>query len=554
MVVFALNPSEIQNGYNNAAVNPYVSERDSAPSFYKGALTAIPTGFQQGGAEIGEFLSGGSKHSQEVVKSLTPDPMTSGWLANVMQGVSSIVPSMLAGTALSGGNPVGGALAIGETKGFSAMKEKQAEGIDEATAAKVGVIEGITQGAGVLFPAAVGGKALTRVATGAGINVGIGGASRGATGKILEANGYKEMADQYRVIDGMAMMTDAIIGGAFGGLHIEGKAEPLPSEIDAGLAANNIHQLEIESAPGIPVDIATRNAHIEAMDIATEQVLRGEPVDVTNELNNTNFIHKPIDSERISNISDSLSESGYGEIVHANEKMREYAGRIDELTNDIRSAQSAIDQASNLEGQTAYLDPETATRIREINRELENSNLPIRRREELQGEKTMLTEGAAAFPENQVGMLEALSASDKSKMRSLEIKKQKLQKRLNESQSKLRRVISNLSDFDRVEYASLLEPESRPVRVVQVKKAESLPDKDNSKQVEANIADKESNIPHISKEIISEKPDLKITDESGNVMAAGEALARADEDVAQAEKDSSLFEAAINCFIRNGDA
>ena len=52
--------------------------------------------------------------------------------------------------------------------------------------------------------------------------------------------------------------------------------------------------------------------------------------------------------------------------------------------------------------------------------------------------------------------------------------------------------------------------------------------------------------------IAAETPDLPVTFEDGTVTTAAEALARADADIQQAERDGSLFEAAINCFLRFG--
>lgn len=442
MVMFALNRTEIDNGYNNAVANPYDPIRDSGASWYEGALTAIPKGFEQGGAEIGLAISGGSQHAQDVVKSLRPDPMATGWLGNVLQGVSSIIPSAIAGTVAAGGNPVGGGVAVGEVKGYARMKELQAEGVDEKTASIVGAIEGITQGAGLLVPASVSGNAAKRILSGAGINMNIGAIERGATSKTLDMNGYKEMADQYRVVDGLALLTDAIIGGLFGGLHAETR---MPSEVDAALAANNIHQLEIESAPGIPTDMATRNAHVDAMNIATEQVLRGEPVDIGKNISDTNFLAKPVNEETRLATVEAIKDNGLQDVF-----TKEVAAKIME---PVKAENIYADAAAKV---AEMPDDIAKQRFELLNKKLEDGNLSTK----------------------DMPLREALSER-----------------------------------FSPTKIAK--SPEMQ---------------------------------------IVENKPDLQIVHESGEVTTAKEALARVDEEIAQAKKDKRIFDAAVNCFIGNGDA
>lgn len=618
MVMFGLNQKEIANGYNNAAANPYDPIRDSGPSFYSGILAAPETGFQQGGAEIGQFLTGGSQHAQDVVNSLKPNPMTSGWLANVIQGVSSIVPSAIVGTIAAGGNPIGGALAVGETKGYSTMKELQSHGIDEATAVKVGTIEGIAQGAGMLVPASVGGNISTRIATGAGINVGIGAAERGATGKILEANGYKEQADQYRVLDGMQLLTDALIGGIFGA-HGEGR-KPLPSEIDAGLAANNIHQLEIESAPGIPADIATRNAHVNAMNLATEQVVRGEPVDVANKLPDTNFLPKSeveFKAEVSQAVDDYLAEH---QIV--------YHGTPHEFENfsleKVGTGEGAAayghglyftDQKAIAENYRKTLSAEVFFKadgtVFDAVKELANPNVrhifnkngnideAIARAEQAIKSLEETTQGYK-YAQADLVTLKALKESGGVGKREGRIYETKIptdenmlhwDKPLNQQPEKVIKALEKANKIMVKEGSNLGDrlilgtKETKPLsdivggniyRLAQdqlggakeasdyfnslgIKGIKYPADMQRGKRGEAGhnyvvFDDKATQKvgADITKQIIAEKPDLKITDESGNVVTAQEALTKANEEISQAKKDKSVFEAAVNCFIRNG--
>lgn len=346
MALFGFNTQENEDLLNNAAATPYDPARDSAPSWYSGALSAIPKGIGSGLNEMGllygdaitPYVNAFSRpidenfgtsladdygtwkdNNLEMLESLRPDPQTTGWLGEVVYGLGSIVPPAIAG---AWGGPPGIAASIGATKGYAATRNAQESGADDLTSIGVGAIEGVTQAAGVLMPAAIPGKLATRMLSGAAMNVGMGMASRGATGALLDANGYKDMAEQYKVLDGVAILTDGILGAGFGALHIdpETRVRPSPSEIDAALAGNNIHQLEIESAPGIPSDIKSRNAHINAMNTATEQLLRGELVDVAQIVGESNLLQKEIKPESSRANSDAITEGGYHDIAANQER------------------------------------------------------------------------------------------------------------------------------------------------------------------------------------------------------------------------------------------
>lgn len=53
-------------------------------------------------------------------------------------------------------------------------------------------------------------------------------------------------------------------------------------------------------------------------------------------------------------------------------------------------------------------------------------------------------------------------------------------------------------------------------------------------------------------EVIMTDPDLVVELDDGTTMTAAEALAAADEAVAQAQTESRAFEAAVSCFLRTG--
>lgn len=257
------------------------------------------------------------KHRGDILQSMMPDPKTVGKLGQVMGGLSEMVPA-LAGAAVTA--PVGGPLAapfiFGSTFGVSEKERLQSQGVDRGTAAKVGLISGVVNAVGAGAPAAVGGSLLTRMASGSAINLAVGGIERGGTSKVLEDNGYHDMAQQYKFFDGSAMAVDAIIGAAFGALpHGHEDAanpppKPLPSDVDAALTLNSTSQLEIDSAPGIPTDALTRKSHIDAMSKATEQMIAGEKVDVSDVLTDTNFIPKQDNGTLRTDLEAAMADEG----------------------------------------------------------------------------------------------------------------------------------------------------------------------------------------------------------------------------------------------------
>lgn len=176
------------------------------------------------------------------------------------------------------------------------------------------------------------------------INTGFGGLNRYSVGETLEEKGYTEMAKQYRVFDGQAMLVDAVLGGAFGGAHHlaarnadvppppdseapipaaevrsapDATAEPSPvaevvpetdapgspvrsdsqspvtepaatpdisaikpSDIDAAHTLNEGLYYDLESSPVLHASNESINSHVAAMDEAYRQLNDGQPVNV----------------------------------------------------------------------------------------------------------------------------------------------------------------------------------------------------------------------------------------------------------------------------------
>jgi hypothetical protein len=84
------------------------------------------------------------------------------------------------------------------------------------------------------------------------------------------------------------MAIDAVLGLAFGGVgrFVNSRGENvrppdfMPADVDAALAANAAHHAEFDIAPGIPVNVLSRDAHAQALRQAMQDVSAGRSVDV----------------------------------------------------------------------------------------------------------------------------------------------------------------------------------------------------------------------------------------------------------------------------------
>lgn len=145
-----------------------------------------------------------------------PDAGSQGTAAEVLYGLGQFVPAI--GATIAGGPAVGAATAFSSSYEQS-YQDFRAKGVDEATARNLAAQQSSFNAAGMALPAAIGSTVATRIASGVAINTGFGGLNRYSVGDTLEERGYADMAKQYRLFDGQAMLVDAVLGAAFGGAH-----------------------------------------------------------------------------------------------------------------------------------------------------------------------------------------------------------------------------------------------------------------------------------------------------------------------------------------------
>ncbi|MEZ2724145.1 hypothetical protein ACBQ21_09115 [Pseudomonas putida] len=298
----------------DALANPALTPPE--PSFWDGSGTALFSGIAQGATQLAlqaaqygndpdqailfdvptdeEEIARRAAIGQQrlaVTERLRPDAQTNGTAAQILFGLGDVGTRFAFGAA-SGGLPVA-AGGVGLSMGEQRFSELRGEGVDPKTAALAGAIEGTTLAAGAFLPAArLLAQPVADLAATAGANVALGAVARGGVGQVLESNGYTQQAQQYRALDAQAMAIDGLLGGAFWGLGraMSGAPAASPETVDAALAGNNGLHAQHGTAPGAPVNAKSSAAHQSALDLALDQMSRGEPVNITGLMDDTAFI------------------------------------------------------------------------------------------------------------------------------------------------------------------------------------------------------------------------------------------------------------------------
>ncbi|HBB1365891.1 TPA: hypothetical protein J0492_001303 [Escherichia coli] len=517
------------------------------------------------------YIAEQRKLAEQQVKRLTPDAATTGTAGQVLYGLFDMGGQAVVGTTLGG--PVGGAAAVTSLQGFSEFERLTAQGVDFRTAQEAGLVQGITAGAGTLIPMSLGlraGGALAEgvasqlartgessvrraaatavratpdIAYAAGTNIAFGMAQRGLTAKTLRDGGYSEMANQYDVLDRQAIAIDAVLGVAFGGvgrfINSRGESTSAPNfspvDIDAALAANAAHHAEIDIAPGVPINVLSRNSHIQALRKAMSDVSQGRPVDVASIVESASFSEIP--------------------------------GRKSLLSQAVNEALSSVDDGVTaraienrlLEEQAAQLLPRGDRQVYQS--EIANSQRII---------ENLTEQRAQILAEEPTGSGKALSRarSDKqARLRDIDQRIRQAQERLEFSRNALAPHEPGGQFFEaRAELARRQQAESELnaqavsfYKTAEVRTPDEVapfePDKILQQAEQKMMSDQAGDIDlRIAEDSLLESPDMIITvlDDDGNPQSrsAREVLDEANRESEQAIQDSSLFDVAVACFLR----
>lgn len=518
-----------------------------------------------------EYISEQRKLAEQQVKRLTPDSATTGTAGQVLHGLFDMGGQAVVGTLLAG--QAGGAAAVTALQGFSEFEKLTAQGVDFRTAQEAGLVHGITAGAGTLIPMSLGlraggalaesvGAQLARtgesavrnvaatavraapdIAYAAGTNIAFGMAQRGLTAKTLRDGGYNEMAAQYDVFDRQSIAIDAVLGVAFGGvgrfLNARGESaatpEFSPAEVDAALAANASHHAEIDVAPGVPVNVLSRDAHIQALQKAMNDVSQGRAVDVSSIAEPASFSDIP---GRRNLISQAIDETLY----RSEEGSTQVA--VDTRALELRSAQALdVEQVNQLQ-----------TDIAGIERSIETLN----------------QERSGVLSEQPSGSGRDLSRARAARQERL----RDIDQRINDESVRLQTAKDNLAanvdggvNFEaRAELARRQQAESNlNAQAVSFYKTAEVRTPDETAPFEPGsvlrqaeqrpTAEQTGDMDlRIAEDSLVESPDMMITvlDEEGNPQArsAREVLDEASRENELAIQDSSLFDVAVSCFLR----
>ncbi|HBB3044050.1 hypothetical protein [Escherichia coli] len=517
------------------------------------------------------YIAEQRKLAEQQVKRLTPDAATTGTAGQVLYGLFDMGGQAVVGTTLGG--PVGGAAAVTSLQGFSEFERLTAQGVDFRTAQEAGLVQGITAGAGTLIPMSLGlraGGALAEgvaaqlartgessvrraaatavratpdIAYAAGTNIAFGMAQRGLTAKTLRDGGYSEMANQYDVLDRQAIAIDAVLGVAFGGvgrfINSRGESTSTPNfspvDIDAALAANAAHHAEIDIAPGVPINVLSRNSHIQALRKAMSDVSQGRPVDVASIVESASFSEIP--------------------------------GRKSLLSQAVNEALSSVDDGVTaraienrlLEEQAAQLLPRGDRQVYQS--EIANSQRII---------ENLTEQRAQILAEEPTGSGKSLSRarSDKQvRLRDIDQRIRQAQERLEFSRNALAPHEPGGQFFEaRAELARRQQAESELnaqavsfYKTAEVRTPDEVapfePGKILQQTEQKMMADPAGDIDlRIAEDSLLESPDMIITvlDDDGNPQSrsAREVLDEANRESEQAIQDSSLFDVAVACFLR----
>ncbi|MEC9970781.1 hypothetical protein [Escherichia coli] len=517
------------------------------------------------------YIAEQRKLAEQQVKRLTPDAATTGTAGQVLYGLFDMGGQAVVGTTLGG--PVGGAAAVTSLQGFSEFERLTAQGVDFRTAQEAGLVQGITAGAGTLIPMSLGlraGGALAEgvaaqlartgessvrraaatavratpdIAYAAGTNIAFGMAQRGLTAKTLRDGGYSEMANQYDVLDRQAIAIDAVLGVAFGGvgrfINSRGEATSTPNfspvDVDAALAANAAHHAEIDIAPGVPINVLSRNSHIQALRKAMSDVSQGRPVDVASIIESASFSEIP--------------------------------GRKSLLSQAVNEALSSVDDGVTaraienrlLEEQAAQLLPRGDRQVYQS--EIANSQRII---------ENLTEQRAQILAEEPTGSGKALSRarSDKqARLRDIDQRIRQAKERLEFSRNALAPHEPGGQFFEaRAELARRQQAESElNAQAVSFYKTAEVRTPDEVAPFESDkilqqaeqkmMSDQAGDIDlRIAEDSLLESPDMIITvlDDDGNPQSrsAREVLDEANRESEQAIQDSSLFDVAVACFLR----
>ncbi|CAM7516922.1 Phage protein [Citrobacter portucalensis] len=518
-----------------------------------------------------EYIAEQRKLAEQQVKRLTPDAATTGTAGQVLHGLFDMGGQAVVGTLLSG--PASGAAAVTALQGFSEFERLTAQGVDFRTAQEAGLVQGVTAGAGTLIPMSLGlraggalaesvgvqlartGESAVRnvaatavraapdIAYAAGTNIAFGMAQRGLTAKTLRDGGYNEMANQYDVFDRQSIAIDAVLGVAFGGvgrfLNARGESaaapEFSPAEVDAALAANASHHAEIDVSPGVPVNVLSRDAHIQALQKAMNDVSQGRAVDVTSIAEPASFSDIPGRRNLISQAIDETlyrTEEGSTQVAVDTRALEQQAvqaldvEQVNQLQSDITGIERSIETLN--QERAGVLNEQPSGSGKELSR------ARSARQERLRDIDQRINDESVRLQTAKDNLAANVEGGVNFESRAELVRRQQAESDLNSQAMSFYKT----AEVRTPDEAAPFEPGTV------LRQAEQKPTAEQAGDMDLRIAE----------DSLVESPDMMITvlDDEGNPQSrsAREVLDEASRENEQAIQDSSLFDVAVSCFLR----
>ncbi|MGR8034476.1 transglycosylase SLT domain-containing protein [Acinetobacter baumannii] len=220
------------------------------------------------------------------------------------------------------GGTLGAATLTGGSTGNYVYTDLTRKGVDENTALKVAGVNAVGDAIGTALPIGYGFKGSGGLVADAALSVG------GATGlntgmqyaseQLLKSKGYDKQAKQYEVT-GESVATDLLINSLmFGGARYLGSRQnQLDQDVDAEInqlnsddfetrndalndaLVKNSFEFEDTTLPVQTTDPVQQNKHYQNLDVATEQILKGQPVSVPNTVDRGNIDIAPSEYKTI---------------------------------------------------------------------------------------------------------------------------------------------------------------------------------------------------------------------------------------------------------------
>lgn len=528
------------------------------------------------------------------VMSLRPDPTEVGLVGQILGEAAAVLPRTVLGAVAAG--PAGAAVAAGAPAGFSSKQVGMAEGLDESTATKKGLIDAATTGIGVALPAAKFVKPLMGdLAIAVGANVGLGMGGRAATAKLLESNGYGSQAAQYKVMDGTALATDAIMGLAFFGLGRANFRRPTTRQVDAALAERTSQHADIDTAPGAPINPRSAMAHQDAIRTVIDQLQRGEPVVLPESIHSAQFLRAAEESSVVAPPRDVALATARNDLEpKLRIELEQEATGILPNVKDVKAELSTV--AQNL----AALDDSFKARAKEFQQQGQGRKQAEQSaRQAIEAERLDLSDRQSSLNEALGGNRTAeqaradLNALDRGEVPARfqdritqradtivkGFEKNPMAANVAEANTKLtmaqiarQEITRILDDIERADPTlqpkalDIPEPKAVPKADTAAPKGESQPGGGNQdKPASAADAAKPAGesgtadpVVQVADEILARAEDMRIgtgaMDADGNpiTVSARELLASADAEIVKATQDAKGFAAAAACFLQRG--